>query len=51
MLAHEGDPYRELNERLEGVDLQRDILPELRELDATHREIGEAVGLCRSYVS
>lgn len=50
-LAQEEDPEQELKEKFEGVDFHRDILPELRQLDATHQEIGDAVGLCRSYVS
>lgn len=50
-LAQEEDAERELKERFEGVDFQRDILPELQQVDATHQEIAEAVGLCRSYVS
>lgn len=50
-LAQETDPKRKLGERFADVDFERDILPELRKLDATHREIADEVGLCRSYVS
>lgn len=50
-LAQEDDPERKLNERFESLDFEDDILPELRQLDASHREIAESVGLCRSYVS
>lgn len=49
-LANEEDPQRELKERFEDVEFEEDILPKLRELDATHREIAEAVGTSHSYI-
>lgn len=50
-LAQKEDPERKLKERFEDIDFEEDILPELRHLEASHREIAEAVGLSRSYVS
>lgn len=50
-LAQADNREQELTERLEGVDFEEDILSELRELDVTHQEIADAVGLCRIYVS
>lgn len=49
-LANEAAPQREFKERFEDVEFEADILPKLRDLDATHREIAEAVGTSRSYI-
>lgn len=35
----------------EDVEFEEDILQELQELDLLHREIADAVGLSRSFVS
>lgn len=50
-LANEEDPQRELKEKFEDVEFEEDILPELQELDLKHREIADAVGLSRPFIS